>query len=415
MHKILKTSFLVVISFLLFISNTSLNASLSFETNSQKEMELLKSFDINPSFLNDHVLIRIKSKKLEKYKKERFFKAMDEAYLYIPMIKQLLSESEVPVEFLFLAMAESNFSTRAFSRKKASGLWQFMPYTGKRYGLKINEYVDERRDLVKSTKAAITYLTVLHKRFGKWYLAALAYNCGEGRVQKAIKRAGSDDLDVLLDPKKRYLPRESRFYIRKIIALALIGSDESFLIDSEYDYLLNRANAYSIVTVSVQAGESLSRISKILEIPEYDLIKLNRHLNYKFTPPYSNKYDIYIPYIKLSEFKKNYRPGDMSKIYVVHKVKRGDNLSKLGQRYHISYKVIKDVNNLKSNTLHLRQKLIIPIPKGSYYAIEIHKVRSGDTLGGIAKRYKVTIADIKRLNKISGNIIRIGDKLTIHD
>jgi membrane-bound lytic murein transglycosylase D len=100
---------------------------------------------------------------------------------------------------------------------------------------------------------------------------------------------------------------------------------------------------------------------------------------------------------------------------VVHKVKRGDNLSKLGQRYHISYKVIKDVNNLKSNTLHLRQKLIIPIPKGSYYAIEIHKVRSGDTLGGIAKRYKVTIADIKRLNKISGNIIRIGDKLTIHD
>jgi len=389
MHKILKTSFLVVISFLLFISNTSLNASLSFETNSQKEMELLKSFDINPSFLNDHVLIRIKSKKLEKYKKERFFKAMDEAYLYIPMIKQLLSESEVPVEFLFLAMAESNFSTRAFSRKKASGLWQFMPYTGKRYGLKINEYVDERRDLVKSTKAAITYLTVLHKRFGKWYLAALAYNCGEGRVQKAIKRAGSDDLDVLLDPKKRYLPRESRFYIRKIIALALIGSDESFLIDSEYDYLLNRANAYSIVTVSVQAGESLSRISKILEIPEYDLIKLNRHLNY--------------------------RPGDMSKIYVVHKVKRGDNLSKLGQRYHISYKVIKDVNNLKSNTLHLRQKLIIPIPKGSYYAIEIHKVRSGDTLGGIAKRYKVTIADIKRLNKISGNIIRIGDKLTIHD
>lgn len=404
----------VVISITFFLA-VHLEARLTYDTSISKEIGIVKSFDIDPSFLNDPILIKYKETRLERYRVSYFFNAMDDAYLYIPMIKQLLSESDVPVEFLFLAMAESNFSTKAFSHKKASGLWQFMTPTGRKFGLKIDEYVDERRDLVKSTESAIKYLTSLHKRFGKWYLAALAYNCGEGRVERAIKRAGSDDLMVLLDSKKKYIPRESRLYIRKIIALALIWSDESFLIESEYAYLLNRANAYSIASVDVSSGESLKRISKILDIPYKDLKKLNRHLNYDFTPPYVDSYKIYIPYVKLAEFKKKYKPINLSQMYVVHKVKRGDSLSKIARRYHVSYKIIKDVNHLRSDILQIKQKLIVPVAKDSLYSVDSYIVKRGDTLSSIARKYKLSVEELKRRNNLTRNMIRVGERFNIYD
>jgi len=102
--------------------------------------------------------------------------------------------------------------------------------------------------------ALTRHLSYLHKRFGKWYLAAIAYNCGGGKLNRAIKKAHTDKLSVLLDTKKRYIPKESRFYIRKIIALAFLGSDEQFLLHSEYEHLLNRANAYSIATVKLSSS-----------------------------------------------------------------------------------------------------------------------------------------------------------------
>jgi membrane-bound lytic murein transglycosylase D len=215
-------------------------ANLTYVSNYNKELALLESFDIEPSFLYDPVMNNMRLKNNTDIKNRQFFKTMEKAYLFIPAIKNILTKYEIPQEFLYLAMAESNFSTRAYSKKRASGLWQFMPRTGKHYKLHIDEYVDERRDLIKSTEAAATYLSALHKRFGKWYLAAIAYNCGGGRLNSAIKKAGTDDLKVLLDSKKKYIPRESRFYIRKIVALALIGTDEQFLLSSEYGYLLNR-------------------------------------------------------------------------------------------------------------------------------------------------------------------------------
>lgn len=406
---------LKVLLLLSFFFTTYLEARLTYDTSISKEIGIVKSFDVDPSFLNDPILVKYKEKSLERYKVNYFFNAMDEAYLYIPMIKQLLSESGVPVEFLFLAMAESNFSTKAYSNKKASGLWQFMAPTGRKYGLKIDEYVDERRDLVKSTESAIKYLTALHKRFGKWYLAALAYNCGEGRVQRAIKKAGSNELTVLLDSRKKYIPRESRLYIRKIIALALIWSDESFLLESEYAYLLNRANAYSIASVSVSSGESLKRIATILDVPHSDLKKLNRHLNYDFTPPYVDSYNIYIPYVKLAEFKRKYKPINLDKMYVLHKVKSGDNLSKIARRYHISYKIIKDVNRLRSDILRIRQKLIIPVAKDSLYSVDSYIVKRGDTLSSIARKYKLSVQELKRRNNLTRNMIRVGERFNIYD
>jgi len=405
--------------FLLLLLPVFLVANLTYVSNHTKEISVLESFDIDPSFIYDPIMNDMKAKNSTKYKNKHFFKAMDNAYIFIPAIKNILAQHNIPAEFLYLAMAESNFSTKAYSKKRASGLWQFMPATGKIYGLRIDEYVDERRDFIKSTEAAAKYLTHLHKRFGKWYLAAIAYNCGGGCLNKAIKRAGSDELSVLLDPKKKYIPRESRFYIRKIVALAFIGHDEQFLLKSEYGHLLNRASAYSVSTVKLSRGDSLKRVSKLVNIPLKELIKLNRHLKYDFVPPYKDGYEIHIPYIKLSEFKQKYKKEPMKNIYKVHKVKSGDNLSKIGKKYGVSYKVIMDFNGLKNSMISLKQKLIIPISNNKnnkkisskFY----HIVKKGDTLDSISKAHRVSVRNIKLQNHLTSNLIRIGDRLKIYE
>ncbi len=392
-------------------------ANLTYESNYNKELALLDSFNIEPSFLYDPIMNKMKRKTLAKDK--HFFRAMEEAYLFIPAIKSTLSKYNVPQEFLYLAMAESNFRTKAYSRKRAAGLWQFMPATGKLFHLKIDEYVDERRDLIKSTEAAAKYLSALHKRFGKWYLAAIAYNCGGGALNKAIRKAKSDELSVLLSEKKRYIPKESRYYIRKIVALALIGSDEQYMLHSEYEYLLNRANAYSIATVRLPRGESLTRLSKLIHIPLQDLKKLNRHLKYDFVPPYAKGYDVYIPYIKLAEFKQKYYKESMQNFYKIHVVRSGDNLSKIGKKYGVSYRVIKDFNKLRTNRLKIRQKLIIPIAKNSkrqkFKSRHYYMVKKGDSLESIAKSHKISVKNLRAQNNIKGSLIRVGERLKLYE
>lgn len=398
-----------------FMLSSSLFGALNFDSNHAREVKLLRSFDINPSFLNDSSLNDIIEQKRERYKNKYFFNTMNDAYIFIPLVKKIISDSGVPSEILYLAMAESNFSTRAYSVKKASGMWQFMPYTGRLYGLKVDDYVDERRDLVKSTEAAVKYLDHLHSKFGKWYLAAIAYNCGEGRLKGAIAKAGTDDLEVLLDPKKKYIPAESRRYIRKILALALIGYDETYMIENECDYLLNRGNAYSLSTVQVPGGESIDRIAAILSMPSADLKKLNRHLKYDFVPPYAKSYPVYIPYIKLSEFKTKYAPAKLQTMYLVHTVSSGENLSYLGKKYGIPYERISDFNKLRSNRLSLKQKLIIPVNKQYVPKTNTsYTVKSGDTLESISKYFNVSITDLKKKNKLDTSMIKIGEKLSVN-
>ena len=402
--------FLLFLPFVLF-------ANLTYDTNSDKELRVLRSFDIDAPYLYDPYMNKMKRKILQK--DHHFFRAMEDAYLFIPAIKNALTKYGVPQEFLYLAMAESNFRTKAYSHKRAAGLWQFMPGTAKRYNLKIDEYVDERRDPVKSTEAAAKHLSMLHKRFGKWYLAAIAYNCGGGRLSRAIRKAGTDDVAVLLDEEKKYIPKESRYYLRKIVALALIGSDEKYLLKSEYEYLLNRANAYSLATVHVASGESLKRIAKLVGIPLKDLKKLNRHLKYDFVPPYKNGYTLYIPYVKLAEFKQKYTPKPIQNIYKIHIVTRGDNLSYIGKKYGVSYRVIRDFNHLKTTRLQLKQKLIIPIPKKSRRTkVDTHNyyiVKKGDSLESIAKAHRISIKNLRSQNNIHGSMIRVGERLKIYE
>ncbi len=398
-----------------------LSANLTYTSNYNKELALLESFDIDSSFLYDKLLNKMKASEMSKYTNQHFFKAMDDAYLFIPAIKNILSEYEIPPEFLYLVMAESNFLNRAYSSKKASGLWQFMPETGMLYGLKIDKYVDERRDLVKSTRAAARYLSTLYKQFGKWYLVALAYNCGGGRIERAIQAAKSDDLNILLDYEKKYIPQESRLYIRRILSLALIGSDEQFLLESEYEHLLNRANAYSVSTVRLAGGASLSRLSELVGIPLEDLKQLNRHLKSDFVPPYKDGYDVYIPYIKLSEFKQKYYDEEQKMIYETYVVKNGDKLHDIAKKYDTTYQLIMDFNHLSTQVLSSKQKLKIPLDlqvkseakemkNKSYYMVQ-----GGDTLDSISKIYNISIQNLKQQNDMRTSSIKIGDRLKIYE
>lgn len=406
--------------FLLFFGPTALFAGLGFESNHNKQIMLLRSFDIDPNYIHDEKLneMILSKKKPKAYK--HYYHAMQRARLYIPTIKKILHDENVPAEFIYLAMAESSFTTKALSKKKAAGIWQFMPATGKQYGLHIDDYLDERRDPIKSTEAAVKYLSSLHGRFGKWYLAAMAYNCGEGCVLNAVSKAGGkDDVFTLLDEKKKYLPAETRRYIRKIVAYGFMGIDENDMISTDYSYLLNRASLNSIATINLPKGEKISRVAKMLDIDEEEMRRLNRHLTYDFVPPFSKKCNVYIPYNKLTRFNQEYEPCDLKKIYLVHIVKSGESLSRIGAKYHVPYRVIKEFNELKSNYLRVRQKLIIPttpalLNKHKFsFARNSYIVRPGDTLLAIAKRYKTSVKKIKSMNNKKSSVIRVSEKLVV--
>ncbi|WP_458701223.1 LysM peptidoglycan-binding domain-containing protein [Sulfurospirillum sp. 1307] len=399
--------FKFLFSFLLLVQSGF--AFLSTQNDYQEQAKVLKSLDISPTFMTDLVFMKMKDD-ADRYRTKHFLKVLENGNRFIPVLQNMLHEAGIPEAFLYLAMAESNFVASAYSRARAVGIWQFMPYTARKFGLKIDLYVDERRDPIKSTQAAIKYLKYLHKRFGKWYLAAIAYNCGEGRVDRAIKRAKSDDLRVLLNARKKYIPRESRLYIRKIMMMQYISNSTDFIVGHDASYLMNRGTSHTFTKVYVKSGATLSAIADSIGMSYKELKSYNPHLRYGFTPPTSKKYHIYIPYGKESIFKANYDPKKDSGRFYVHRIKRGDSLYSIGKRYGVSYKLIKDFNKLHSNILRVNKTLIIPVlkPKTRNYII-----KNGDTIGAISRKFNVAISDILKLNNKKNSMIRVGEKIVI--
>ena len=197
----------------IFSVSSAINASLfDPKQSSSSYVEVMKKFDVDPHYLKDRKFLSQFKSISTKNRQRSFFINLEQALNFVPILREKINAADIPEEFLYLAMAESNFSPSAASHKRAKGLWQFMPATGRKYGLRVDDYVDERKDILKSTEAAINYLKDLHGMFGKWYLAAMAYNCGEGRVRWAIKQAGSDDLKVLLSTSRQ---NASSFYLKR--------------------------------------------------------------------------------------------------------------------------------------------------------------------------------------------------------
>ncbi len=337
------------------------HAKMAFESNI--DTKALEAFGVNAGFLSQMPSALKKMNEEEEWK--RLVKRFDVNYQFIPIIKNMLIEASVPQEFLFLAMAESKFSSRAYSRKKAVGIWQFMPSTAKELGLKVNHYIDERRDPIKSTQAAITYLKRLYKQTGEWYLVAMAYNYGLRKVQNAIKAAGTSDIKILLDEDKKYLPKETREYIRSILSLALKFNSLDNLKDKEY--LLNRGARVSLVGVSFKRRTSLVQVAKNLNLSLETLRSYNHQFRYNILPSKDPTYTIYIPYEKLALFKqrqfKQHKSAPTKSPFITHVVLPKETLSSIAKRYQVSISSIQLANNLKDSNIFIHQRLIIPTNK----------------------------------------------------
>lgn len=347
--------------------------SLTYDRFSEN---VLNSFGVSGTFLAQlRAKNSLKSSSAEA-RWDYFVEKFDSGYEFIPILKSMMAQAGIPQEFLFLAMAESEFSTRAYSSKKASGIWQLMPVTAKQLGLKINDYIDERRDPIKSTQAAIKYLQFLYKITGKWYLAAMAYNCGVGRLQKAIKKAKSSDIDVLLDEHKKYLPKETRNYIRMILSMSLAFNNIDRFKSDDREYLLNRGAMNTLVSVNVKAGTMLAVIAEGAGMSLEDLKKYNRQFRYNFLPPGFGEYAVYIPYEKLAYFKQNFQEDkNPNEMFVLHKVKQGETLTSIAKKYKVSIQEIKITNKLKNSFLSINQKLIVPVIRKDYRKLVRNEIR----------------------------------------
>ncbi|MDY6135294.1 transglycosylase SLT domain-containing protein [Campylobacter lanienae] len=388
--------------FIVFTCNCSFGFMTSND-NFQKEIRILKELDIDPKYINDEYLWQLKSSRLNTTKQE-FINTITKEYKHAAIIKDVLKQRGAPNSLLYLAIVESKLSNRATSGAKAAGIWQFMPSTAKLHNLNVDKYVDERRDPIQATHAAIDYLERLKDRFGKWYLAILAYNGGEGKLSRAIKKAGSDDIKTLLDPKRKYLSLETRNYILKIIMMAYVANDSDFLISKDSS-MLNSATYIGIEKMEIPGGISLLDVASTIGFSVENLSKYNTHLRYSFTPPDRDKYYIYIPTIKKEEFLANYKVSQKTKIY---NTKKGDTFDIIAKKLDIKASDIKKYNNI--DKIQSNYKLALPSNAKTIYE---YQVKKGDTLGAISRKFGVDIADIVKANSKTNMKLAIGENLVI--
>lgn len=364
-----------------FVSNAFSGDYYAFM--SDDNMRVLQSFGLEYDFLPE----QSEHKDRIESKSDYFFKKFENSYLFIPTIRNIIAQEGLPQEFLFVAMIESEFALNAKSPKKASGIWQFMPATARFMGLEVNKHIDERYDVIKSTRAALSYLKYLYELTGEWYLAVMAYNCGNGRVKRAIEEADGDmRLSTLLDDEKAYLPAETRNYIRKIVAMSLTFNDADFLRDSDMEYLLNRGATDSLAVIKLRGGTSLDAVARSAGISLKELKKYNLHFKKNILPngARDKEYNVYLPYENLAKFHRNFKgykgaPTNKSiasetkvasvkntnspsieNVHIIHRVKKGETLSSISRKYNTNIDELKRMNGLKSSAININQKLVVP-------------------------------------------------------
>jgi len=367
--------------------------------------------------------------------RDRFQRYMERSGRYRNMMQDILRKNGLPEDLIYLAMIESGFSLNAYSSARAAGPWQFINSTGKHYGLAINSWVDERRDPEKATYAAVRYLKNLYDEFGDWYLAMAGYNAGEGKVRKAIAKLGTKDFWKLADAGGKYFKAETRDYVPKFIAAAIIAKmPENFGFEKiNYQDPLD----YEIATVDSQTD--LKVISECAGVDHEEVLLLNAHLISGATPPSAKDYIVKLPKGSVERFKVKYAalPKSERILIVYHKIRKGDTINSIAHRYGVSKESLLSANNVSRkhmNRIHTGRTLLIP--KGGYakYAgssssegnkgsssgtkiskLVYYKINNGDTLGGIANKYGVKVSQIATWNSISTKKhLRVGQKLKIY-
>lgn len=396
---------------------------------------------------------------------------LERVQVYGPMIDHILADEGVPAELKYLAMVESGLNPRARSWAGAVGMWQFMPSTGRRYGLKINSWVDERRDPEKATRAAARHLRDLHEEFDSWHLAMAAYNCGAHCVRRALRRADGESPSFW--DAYDYLPRETRGYVPMFIAATRVMSDPGAF-DFEpappapalsYDYLAVHGSMLSLETVADLAGAEPSTLRS-----------LNPELRRDRIPPSRDRYPLRIPLGTYPRFVWNYAdlPDREKQPATTYTVRSGDTLSEIAVQFGTSSAALRRMNGLDGTLIRQGQQLVVPVqeyegalaatvsgdrPMRVQYGLSppaqpldaidpsleqgdapatsdaqteasssiaavssseddgevssFYRVRRGDTLGGIAQRYGVSVSQLRVWNDLDGSRIYPGQRLRI--
>ena len=341
---------------------------------------------------------------------------------YRPMIVRKLREAGMPEELSWLPLVESGFKNRALSRARALGMWQFISSTGTHYGLDRSHWIDERMDPEKSTDAAVQYLTDLHGMFGDWMMALAGYNCGEHRVMRLIRRQETEYLDGFWD-LFRGLPRETARYVPRFLATVIIINDpEKYGME-----LPEPIPADAFETVDVDRHLKLADLDRTLGLEKNTLAGLNPELRRGTTP--GKRYALRVPQATAISFETQLAalpayvpPTEPTTSY--HRVRRGETLSTIARRYRTSVNEIVRANNLRSrNRIRQGQRLKIPQRGGSASPRIVasgeakslrHTVRRGDSLWRLASRYGTTVDRIKRDNGLRGDSLAVGQKLAIN-
>lgn len=363
-------------------------------------------------------------------------KSLSRASRYERTIRAILEEEGMPDDLFYLAMIESGFNPHAYSRAKASGIWQFIRATGKRYGLPSDKCVDYRCDPIMSTKAAARYLKDLHAEFGDWWLAAAGYNAGEGRVRQAKKRTGQNDYWEMVE--RRALPLETANYVPKLIAALIIGKDPG-----RYGFTdIAPQDPYEFETATLTQATDLRLIAECAGISVDEIKHLNPHLRSWHTPRIP-EFDIRLPVGTAVEFANAFAAFPKEKTTAIdsHKIRSGESLGTIARKYGTNVITLQQMNGLKGTTIRAGRNLKVPASGGILVAkgsrspevaaredeapsrpkvvkgtgdMRVLKVGPGDTLWTLGRAYGATVDQLKKWNGLSSSKLRLGQKLVVY-
>lgn len=352
---------------------------------------------------------------------------------YLPLMREIFRQNSLPEDLVFVALIESGFNPYAYSRARAVGPWQFMKGTGRKYGLRIDEWIDERRDPVKSTHAAAAYLKDLYAMFQSWPLALASYNAGEGRVGRAMARSKSEDFWDLRST--RYLRPETRNYVPKFMAATIIAKNPE-----KYGFNLNYHEPLRFDEVSIDRPTDLRLIAKAAGV-SYEAVKeLNPELKQSVTPLRYDDYRLKLPFGTQATFEENFAkiPEWEKTVWVKHVVRRGETLGSIARKFGTTVATLREINRLKQSTVRVGSTLLVPTgnrtetveedspASASSAALVIeeplsqpkpfhYRVKRGDTLWSIAKRFGTTVDAVRKWNGLGAkSAIRAGQRLKLY-
>ncbi len=347
---------------------------------------------------------------------------------YDGMIRDVLRRYNLPEDLIYLALIESGYSNTAVSRASAIGMWQFIRSTGLEYGLRIDGWVDERRDPFKATDAAARHLSDLQKEFNSWYLAAAAYNGGASRVSRGLRRLNEDavsDSTFFVLAEKRWIHRETRDYVPKLIAATMVAKDP---VRYGFDSIpALEPLVFDEITVADQTG--LDVIASLADTTIGAIRELNPQYYRGATPP-GEQVAVRVPRGSGNRVAQEYAqlPPSERVNFLVHRVRRGETMGEIAQRYGVRLSRLQMANpRVRPRRMRIGQRLVIPmsgatrsgrarpVARAAVPSNGRYTVRWGDTLWIVARRYGVTLPDLRRWNGIpyGANDIKVGQQLRV--